>query len=87
MLSTIFSNLISRGDFGRLGHGNSSDLFTPKPIKALHGISIKQIACGDSHCLAVTREGEVQRSVDVPILLNFIYLLFQDYHFCVTQPF
>ncbi|MCD7465237.1 Ultraviolet-B receptor uvr8 [Datura stramonium] len=49
-----------RGDFGRLGHGNSSDLFTPQPIKALQGIRIKQIACGDSHCLAVTMEGEVQ---------------------------
>ncbi|XP_042494546.1 ultraviolet-B receptor UVR8-like isoform X7 [Macadamia integrifolia] len=48
------------GDFGRLGHGNSSDLFTPQPIKALQGVMIKQIACGDSHCLAVTIEGEVQ---------------------------
>ncbi|XP_068652203.1 ultraviolet-B receptor UVR8-like [Aristolochia californica] len=48
------------GDFGRLGHGNSSDLFTPQPIKVLQGIRIKQIACGDSHCLAVTMEGEVQ---------------------------
>ncbi|KAL9459658.1 hypothetical protein AB3S75_002958 [Citrus x aurantiifolia] len=49
------------GDFGRLGHGNSSDLFTPLPIKALHSLRVKQIACGDSHCLAVTVEGEVQR--------------------------
>ncbi|XP_057496040.1 ultraviolet-B receptor UVR8-like isoform X2 [Actinidia eriantha] len=48
------------GDFGRLGHGNSSDLFTPQPIKALQGLRIKQIACGDSHCLTVTMEGEVQ---------------------------
>ncbi|XP_057419618.1 ultraviolet-B receptor UVR8 isoform X2 [Lotus japonicus] len=48
------------GDFGRLGHGNSSDLFIPQPIRALQGIRIKQIACGDSHCLAVTMEGEVQ---------------------------
>ncbi|KAK3211431.1 hypothetical protein Dsin_016137 [Dipteronia sinensis] len=48
------------GDFGRLGHGNYSDLFTPQPIKALQGLRIKQIACGDSHCLAVTMEGEVQ---------------------------
>ncbi|KAM7257412.1 hypothetical protein ACFE04_013153 [Oxalis oulophora] len=47
------------GDFGRLGHGNSSDLFTPQPIKALQGLSIKQIACGDSHCLAVTMDGQV----------------------------
>lgn len=52
-----------RGDFGRLGHGNSSDVFIPQPIKALHGMRIKQIACGDSHCLAVSMEGEVQRFV------------------------
>lgn len=56
-----FVLLIFRGDFGRLGHGDSSDLFTPLPIQALHGLKIKQIACGDSHCLAVTVEGEVQR--------------------------
>ncbi|KAL6498088.1 Ultraviolet-B receptor uvr8 [Orobanche gracilis] len=48
------------GDFGRLGHGNSSDLFSPQPIRALQGVRIKQIACGDSHCLAVTMEGKVQ---------------------------
>ncbi|KAG6551955.1 hypothetical protein Mapa_006572 [Marchantia paleacea] len=47
------------GDFGRLGHGNSSDLFIPHPIKALRGIEISQIACGDSHCLAITTEGDV----------------------------
>ncbi|PHU17924.1 Ultraviolet-B receptor UVR8 [Capsicum chinense] len=56
----VVSISFGRGDFGRLGHGNSSDLFTPQPIKALHGTRIKQIACGDSHCLAVTMEGEVQ---------------------------
>ncbi|XP_078434073.1 regulator of chromosome condensation (RCC1) family protein isoform X2 [Wolffia australiana] len=48
------------GDFGRLGHGNSSDVFSPQPVKALLGIRIKQIACGDSHCVAVTMEGKVQ---------------------------
>uniref|UniRef100_A0A803KNC2 RCC1-like domain-containing protein n=1 Tax=Chenopodium quinoa TaxID=63459 RepID=A0A803KNC2_CHEQI len=47
------------GDFGRLGHGNSTDLFIPHPIKTLDGVKIKQIACGDSHCLAVTMDGEV----------------------------
>jgi len=50
-----------RGDFGRLGHGNSSDL--PQPIVALQGLRIKQIASGDSHFLAVTMEGKVQRFV------------------------
>ncbi|KAH7278303.1 hypothetical protein KP509_38G035100 [Ceratopteris richardii] len=48
------------GDFGRLGHGNSSDLFIPQPIKGLQGIEIRQIACGDSHCLAVTVDGDVK---------------------------
>lgn len=48
------------GDFGRLGHGNSSDLFMPQPIKGLQGIEIKQIVCGDSHCLAITRDGQVK---------------------------
>nr|QEM23329.1 UV resistance locus 8 [Colobanthus quitensis] len=47
------------GDFGRLGHGNSSDVFIPQPIKTLGTVKIKQIACGDSHCLAVTMDGEV----------------------------
>lgn len=54
-----------RGDFGRLGHGNSSDVFTPQPVKALQGIKIKQIACGDSHCLAVTIDGEVRRLLSI----------------------
>ena len=60
-MSSLLHVVFCRGDFGRLGHGNSSDLFTPLPIKALHGVRIKQIACGDNHCLAVTMEGEVQR--------------------------
>uniref|UniRef100_J3LDS2 RCC1-like domain-containing protein n=1 Tax=Oryza brachyantha TaxID=4533 RepID=J3LDS2_ORYBR len=47
------------GDFGRLGHGNSSDVFNPQPIQALQGVRVAQIACGDSHCLAVTVAGHV----------------------------
>uniref|UniRef100_M8BZS0 Uncharacterized protein n=1 Tax=Aegilops tauschii TaxID=37682 RepID=M8BZS0_AEGTA len=47
------------GDFGRLGHGNSSDVFNPQPVVALQGMKIKQVACGDSHCLAVTVTGQV----------------------------
>lgn len=60
-LSILILYLVFRGDFGRLGHGNSSDLFIPHPIKTLQGLQIKQIACGDSHCLAITTNGEVQR--------------------------
>ena len=39
-----------------MGHSNSSDLFTPLPIEALQGLRIKQIACGDNHCMAVTMD-------------------------------
>lgn len=59
-----------RGDFGRLGHGNSSDLFSPQPVKALQGLRIKQIACGDSHCLALTVEGDILRLVQTFSVLN-----------------
>ncbi|QCD84861.1 Ultraviolet-B receptor UVR8 [Vigna unguiculata] len=43
-----------RGDFGRLGHGDHNDMLIPHPIRALQGLMIQQIACGDSHCLSVT---------------------------------
>ncbi|KAI6691788.1 hypothetical protein NL676_019498 [Syzygium grande] len=56
-------------DFGRLGHGNSSDVFMPQPIKTLRGLRIKQIARGDSHCLAVTMEGGIQRR-SVPFIFG-----------------
>lgn len=84
MIMTIFLNfqvdlilIFFRGDFGRLGHGNSSDLFIPQPIRALQGLRIKQIACGDSHCLAVTMEGEVQRFV----VLDRIFICLRSYFF------
>lgn len=65
-----------RGDFGRLGHGNSSDVFIPQPIKALYGLRIKQIACGDSHCLAVSMEGDVQRLVAfIAILMKLLFII------------
>ncbi|KAL4590641.1 hypothetical protein LXL04_003578 [Taraxacum kok-saghyz] len=50
----VYSSGDGMGDFGRLGHGNSTDFFIPQPIKALQGLRIRQIVCGDSHCLAVS---------------------------------
>ncbi len=47
------------GDFGRLGHGNPTDLFLPKEISSLCNIKIKMVACGDSHTMVVTGQGEV----------------------------
>lgn len=58
---------VTRGDFGRLGHGNSSDLFLPHSITVLQGLEIKQMSCGDSHCLAISSEGEVYRYAKKPV--------------------
>ncbi|PWA87071.1 Regulator of chromosome condensation 1/beta-lactamase-inhibitor protein II [Artemisia annua] len=57
------------GDFWRLGHGNSTNCFIPQPIKALQGLRIRQIACGDSHCLAVTMERELLRGITVKMVV------------------
>eukprot|EP00898_Chlorokybus_atmophyticus_P004696 jgi/Chlat1/5227/Chrsp33S05078 len=47
------------GDFGRLGHGNSSDVFIPQPVQLFSGIPISNIVCGDCHCMALTPSGVV----------------------------
>lgn len=46
-----------RGDFGRLGHGSCSDCFVPHPIKALAGKKVINVACGDTHSIAMTSDG------------------------------
>ncbi|XP_048583459.1 probable E3 ubiquitin-protein ligase HERC1 isoform X5 [Nematostella vectensis] len=50
------------GSYGRLGMGNSDDLFTLSPISALQGYVVIQIATSrgsDGHSLALTDSGEV----------------------------
>ncbi|XP_055844671.1 probable E3 ubiquitin-protein ligase HERC2 isoform X2 [Episyrphus balteatus] len=60
---TINGNLYTwgRGTYGRLGHGNSDDKFTPTLVKALLEYEIVDVALGsgDSHTLCVTAEGLV----------------------------
>lgn len=48
-----------RGDFGRLGHGSCSDCFVPHPIKALSGKRVINVACGDTHTIAMTSDGSL----------------------------
>lgn len=47
------------GDFGRLGHGDCSDVFLPQQISFFNNIPIKQVACGDTHTLVATETGEL----------------------------
>ena len=39
---------------GQLGHGDTAAYRIPKPIDLLHGIPIKQVACGDEFTACVT---------------------------------
>jgi alpha-tubulin suppressor-like RCC1 family protein len=48
---------VHRGDFGRLGHGQANDVFIPKPVAALAGETVLQVACGDTHTLVTTAKG------------------------------
>ncbi|XP_054857967.1 serine/threonine-protein kinase Nek8 isoform X2 [Eublepharis macularius] len=47
------------GSSGCLGHETFVDVSQPKIVEALLGYEITQIACGASHVLAVSNEGEV----------------------------
>jgi alpha-tubulin suppressor-like RCC1 family protein len=47
------------GDYGKLGHGNSTQCPKPKPIEALRGKFITRVACGFKHSACVTLEGEL----------------------------
>ncbi|KAL9953867.1 hypothetical protein ACROYT_G041340 [Oculina patagonica] len=42
---------------GQLGHGDTATYRIPKPVDGLHGIAIKQVACGDEFTACVTEEG------------------------------
>ncbi|KAL7976081.1 hypothetical protein Chor_009759 [Crotalus horridus] len=47
------------GSSGCLGHGSFVDISQPKIVEALLGYEITQAACGASHVLALSSEGEV----------------------------
>ena len=48
-----------RGNYGRLGHGNSEDQLTPKVVTALKGQKVVDVACGagDAQTLAIIDTG------------------------------
>ncbi|XP_061589686.1 probable E3 ubiquitin-protein ligase HERC1 isoform X2 [Cololabis saira] len=53
---------IGEGQYGRLGQGNSDDLYVPTIISAFQGYVVTQLAtsCGsDGHSMALTETGEV----------------------------
>uniref|UniRef100_A0A8C2A9Q1 HECT-type E3 ubiquitin transferase n=1 Tax=Cyprinus carpio TaxID=7962 RepID=A0A8C2A9Q1_CYPCA len=53
---------VGEGSYGRLGQGNSDDLYTPTIISALQGYVVTQLVTSygsDGHSLALTETGEV----------------------------
>ncbi|XP_029920656.1 probable E3 ubiquitin-protein ligase HERC1 isoform X2 [Myripristis murdjan] len=53
---------VGEGQYGRLGQGNSDDLYTPTVISTLQGYVVTQLvtSCGsDGHSIALTETGEV----------------------------
>ncbi|XP_037548156.1 probable E3 ubiquitin-protein ligase HERC1 [Nematolebias whitei] len=53
---------VGEGQYGRLGQGNSDDLFVPTLISAFQGYVVTQLvtSCGsDGHSMALTETGEV----------------------------
>ncbi|KAL0271708.1 UNVERIFIED_CONTAM: hypothetical protein PYX00_008714 [Menopon gallinae] len=47
------------GDNGKLGHGDTAGIYSPKIISALQGMHIKKVAAGSQCSLAVTSNGRV----------------------------
>lgn len=58
-ISNVLRYPANRGDFGRLGHGDTNDVFLPMPISTFSGVQIKEVACGDTHTLVVTAQGDL----------------------------
>jgi hypothetical protein len=50
---------LGSGVCGQLGHGNTMDGDAPRMVSVLDGRAIAQVACGRSHSLALTSEGDV----------------------------
>ena len=47
------------GEFGRLGHGDEKNYFTPKPVEALLDFKVKEMHCGVYHTAACSMDGKI----------------------------
>ena len=47
------------GDYGKLGHGQIRVVDVPRPVEALEGKGVVQVAVADTYMVAVTRTGDV----------------------------
>ncbi len=42
-----------------MGHGNKTNVTSPKLVEALKGVKIVQVACGGYHSAALSDKGEI----------------------------
>lgn len=57
--SPCFHASLNRSDFGRLGTGDCKDVFVPCPLPSLAGRTVASVACGDTHTLVATDDGQL----------------------------
>ena len=54
-----FAYTWGEGEFGRLGHGDEKNSFTPKPVEGLFDVKVKEIHCGVYHTSVCTMDGRL----------------------------
>ena len=56
---------------GKLGHGDTNRVYTPKVIEGLQGLVIKKVCCGSQFSLALTSTGLVSAIQSVQAILLY----------------
>ena len=46
-----------KGENGKLGHGDDADRHKPEMLQGFAGVDIVKVACGESHSLALDKDG------------------------------
>jgi E3 ubiquitin-protein ligase HERC1 len=59
------------GDHGKLGHGDTSQVYRPRVVEALQGLYIRKVATGSAFSLALTSNGQVTYRYLIVLFLFF----------------
>jgi len=65
---------------GQLGHGDTAAYRIPKPIDSLHGIPIKQVACGDEFTACVTGRNSKLNGLTIICFVYIVKFVFLNTH-------
>lgn len=79
------------GEYGRLGHGDTTTHLKPKLVEALVGQRIVQVACGsrDAQTMALTEDGSVYSWGDGDFgklaYIKSLYKVMKNLSFCLIH--